>query len=70
MMRERNVEVNHSNIYRWVRKFTPKLEAESMQNRGRLSYLFEFFILHRPKARMPFPKRWFQFTVKYLYSHL
>ncbi|WP_020160034.1 IS6 family transposase [Methylobacter marinus] len=27
MMRERGIEVDHSNIYRWVRKFTPKLEA-------------------------------------------
>jgi putative transposase len=27
MMRERGIEVDHSNIYRWVQKFTPKLEA-------------------------------------------
>jgi putative transposase len=27
MMTERGVEVDHSNIYRWVQKFTPKLEA-------------------------------------------
>jgi putative transposase len=27
MMAERGVEVDHSSIYRWVRKFTPKLEA-------------------------------------------
>jgi putative transposase len=27
MMLERGVEVDHSNIYRWVQKFTPKLEA-------------------------------------------
>jgi len=27
MMRERGVEVDHSNIYRWVQKFTPQLEA-------------------------------------------
>ncbi|MEA3277269.1 MAG: IS6 family transposase [Pseudomonadota bacterium] len=28
MMAERGVQVNHTNIYRWVQKFTPKLEAE------------------------------------------
>ena len=27
MMRERGVAVDHSNVYRWVRKFTPQLEA-------------------------------------------
>ena len=27
MMEERGVEVDHSNIYRWVQKFTPQLEA-------------------------------------------
>lgn len=27
MMRERGVEADHSNIYRWVKKFTPQLEA-------------------------------------------
>jgi transposase-like protein len=27
MMLERGVEVDHSNIYRWVQKFTPQLEA-------------------------------------------
>ncbi|WP_036242577.1 IS6 family transposase [Methylobacter luteus] len=27
MMAERGVEVDHSSIYRWVQKFTPKLEA-------------------------------------------
>ena len=27
MMEERGVEVDHSNIYRWIRKFTPQLEA-------------------------------------------
>ncbi len=27
MMAERGVQVDHSNIYRWVQKFTPKLEA-------------------------------------------
>jgi len=27
MMAERGVRVDHSNIYRWVQKFTPKLEA-------------------------------------------
>ena len=27
MMQERGVEVDHSNLYRWVQKFTPQLEA-------------------------------------------
>src|SRR5512139_308099 len=27
MMAERGVEVDHSNLYRWVQKFTPPLEA-------------------------------------------
>ena len=27
-MAERGVEVDHTNIYRWVQKFSPKLEAE------------------------------------------
>src|SRR5512144_304833 len=27
MMEERGIKVDHSNIYRWVQKFTPKLEA-------------------------------------------
>jgi transposase-like protein len=27
MMEERGVPVDHSNIYRWVQKFTPQLEA-------------------------------------------
>jgi transposase-like protein len=27
MMEERGVEVDHSNIYRWVQKFTPQLEG-------------------------------------------
>lgn len=27
MMEERGVEVDFSNIYRWVQKFTPQLEA-------------------------------------------
>jgi len=27
MMEERSVEIDHSNIYRWVQKFTPQLEA-------------------------------------------
>jgi transposase-like protein len=26
-MAERGVPIDHFNIYRWVRKFTPKLEA-------------------------------------------
>jgi putative transposase len=35
MMAERGLVVDHSNIYRWVRKFTPKLEAifRKMKNR-------------------------------------
>ena len=35
MMEERGVEVDHSNIYRWVRKFTPKLEAVFRKGRKR-----------------------------------
>jgi len=31
MMEERGIEVDHSSIYRWVRKFTPKLEAALSQ---------------------------------------
>src|SRR5215212_3721325 len=27
MMEERGIQVDHSNIYRWVQKFTPPLEA-------------------------------------------
>jgi putative transposase len=27
MMAERGAQIDHSNIYRWVQKFTPKLEA-------------------------------------------
>jgi IS6 family transposase len=27
MMEERGVEVDHSNIYRWLQKFTPQFEA-------------------------------------------
>jgi putative transposase len=27
MMLERGIEVDHSNIYLWVQKFTPQLEA-------------------------------------------
>jgi putative transposase len=33
MMAERGVEVDHSNIYRWVQKFTPQLEAAFRQGR-------------------------------------
>src|SRR5512134_761558 len=33
MMAERGVEVDHSNIYRWVQKFTPKLEAAFRQGK-------------------------------------
>ncbi|ADJ29259.1 Transposase-like protein [Nitrosococcus watsonii C-113] len=35
MMEERGVEVDHSTIYRWVRKFTPKLEAIFRKGRKR-----------------------------------
>jgi putative transposase len=35
MMTERGVEVDHSSIYRWVRKFTPKLEAAFRKERKR-----------------------------------
>jgi putative transposase len=35
MMEERGVEVDHSNIYRWVRKFTPQLEASFRKGRKR-----------------------------------
>jgi putative transposase len=28
MMAERGVQVDHTNIYRWVQKFAPQLEAE------------------------------------------
>jgi len=42
-----------------------------MQNRGRqLSNLFEFFIIRRPKAVVPVPKRLFQFAVEYPGLHL
>jgi putative transposase len=33
MMTERGVEVDHSSIYRWVQKFTPKLEAAFRKER-------------------------------------
>jgi putative transposase len=36
MMAERGVSVDHSNIYRWVQKFTPKLEATFRQSKMRL----------------------------------
>jgi putative transposase len=35
MMEERGVEVDHSSIYRWVRKFTPKLEAAFRRSKKR-----------------------------------
>ncbi len=45
--------------------------VESMQNWGRqLSNLFEFFIIRRPKVRMPVSKCLFQFAVEYLCPHL
>jgi transposase-like protein len=35
MMEERGVEVDHSNIYRWVQKFTPLLEAAFRKGKKR-----------------------------------
>jgi putative transposase len=35
MMEERGVRVDHTNIYRWVRKFTPPLEAAFRKGRKR-----------------------------------
>jgi putative transposase len=35
MMAERGVEVDHSSIYRWVQKFTPKLEAAFRKSKKR-----------------------------------
>src|SRR5512147_1224756 len=35
MMAERGVEVDHSNIYRWVQKFTPQLEAAFRKGKKR-----------------------------------
>ena len=35
MMEERGVRVDHSNIYRWVRKFTPQLEAAFRKGKKR-----------------------------------
>ena len=35
MMAERGVTVDHSNIHRWVRKFTPRLEAAFRKGRKR-----------------------------------
>ena len=35
MMAERGVEVDHSNIYRWVQKFTPQLEANFRKGKKR-----------------------------------
>lgn len=35
MMAERGVEVDHSNIYRWVQKFTPPLEAAFRKGKKR-----------------------------------
>jgi transposase-like protein len=33
MMEERGVQVDHSNVYRWVQKFTPQLEAAFRKGR-------------------------------------
>src|SRR5512135_3069653 len=35
MREERGVEVDHSNLYRWVQKFTPPLEAVFRQGKKR-----------------------------------
>ena len=35
MMEERGAEVDHSNIYRWVQKFTPQLEAAFRKGKKR-----------------------------------
>jgi len=35
MMEERGVEVDHSNVYRWVQKFTPALEAAFRKGKKR-----------------------------------
>jgi putative transposase len=35
MMAERGIEVDHSNIYRWVQKFTPQLEAAFRKGKKR-----------------------------------
>jgi transposase-like protein len=35
MMAERGAEVDHSNIYRWVQKFTPQLEAAFRKGKKR-----------------------------------
>jgi putative transposase len=35
MMAERGVEISHSNIYRWVQKFTPHLDAAFRKGRKR-----------------------------------
>src|SRR5512135_1556597 len=35
MMAERGVEVDHSNLYRWVQKFTPQLEAAFRKGKKR-----------------------------------
>jgi transposase-like protein len=35
MMEERGVQVDHSNVYRWVQKFTPQLEAAFRKSRKR-----------------------------------
>jgi transposase-like protein len=35
MMAERGISVDHSNIYRWVQKFTPKLEATFREGKKR-----------------------------------
>jgi putative transposase len=33
MMTERGVTIDHANIYRWIRKFTPKLEGSIPENK-------------------------------------
>jgi putative transposase len=35
MMEERGVRIDHTNIYRWVRKFTPQLEAKLRKGKKR-----------------------------------
>jgi transposase-like protein len=35
MMEERGVRIDHTNIYRWVRKFTPQLEAKFRKGKKR-----------------------------------
>jgi len=37
MLAERGVSVDHTNLYRWVQKFTPALEARFRRGRNALS---------------------------------